>query len=347
MVTQRANARPRTRFVAFRTALGAHLLLGFGAVSAFAGAVATAANAHADPQPVPVASAQPGATEAANRSIEALAETLAALDALGRGQGRATVDAPLFATAKASSKSQGFLCLIETEQDSNCPVAPTGNTTIASSQCTLCSSLERDRAWQRYVGAELGLRALDLLLALRLDPSSPAPTAERLSAWLKSLEATAPRGKALQAALAELFGAQTPKARSTAFYKQLQAVLAALELSMTPDDLGEEGGLRATLKLAGHTRDAARSDWQLQFGAWSRCHAAAISSGQLGLSDANEVERCNRRAVPGTTADPELQSYRQKQHARRACLDSALRLKLSIAQHQASACADGALISGR
>lgn len=357
MVTRRDNARPQARRSALRTELGIRLFFGLATASAFAGA-----DVRAEPKPSVAGAAAAGTAAAgsgaagpdaagalgtANGSIEALVETLAALDALARGQGRGTPDAPLFAAAKASNKSHGFLCLIESGQGDNCPAAPTGSTTGSTAQCTLCSSIERDRTWQRYLRAELGVRALGFVLAMRLDQSTPMPTAERLTTWLKALEGAAPRGKALQTALSELFSAQTPKARSAAFYKQLQVVLAALELSMTPDDLAEEGGLRATLKLATHTRDAARAEWQRQFTTWSQCHTDAIGRGQLGLSDANEVERCNRRAMPGANADAALQSYRLKQHERRACLDSTLQLKLSIAQHQASACADGALISGR
>jgi hypothetical protein len=319
-------------------ALGA--CLGFARGEALAEPPHGAAQQHSQPAPDPAATSN-------TVRLAALAEALLGLDALEQGRGRGNHGSPAYVLigGKQAGKHAQYLCRVGADVEAPCIPPEPGLGSDAMSPCTQCDPSERNRSWQRYARTELGLLALELLLQLRLDQSHPEPLAQQLTAWLESLEPSAPQSKVLLSGLTDLRAASQPRARRAALHKHLQAVLDALGLSMTPVDLSEEGGLRATLKLAGHARDTARTEWRQRFTQWSQCQLEALAAGKVALADATEVDRCNRRNATVRALEASVLAGRRRRLEHTSCLESTLRSKLAVAQYQNTPCADGTLLA--
>jgi hypothetical protein len=285
-------------------------------------------------------------------ALGALASALVALDAIRLGHGSGNYAAPLYVPSapKGTTKGPSHLCRVGPELPATCSAPAVAPHSTQPPVCTHCDSVERDRAWQRYVRAELGVSALGSMLRLRDEQNAAQlpvrPLAEQLTEWLKSLDASLPGSRALQAGLKELQSAANSRSRGAALNRHLQSLLESLELSMTPDDLSEEGGLRATLKLAGHVRDHSRAAWQQQFQTWAQCQLAAINSGKQALAESVEVERCNRRSEGSAPAtEPSVLNGLRSSHEYQACLHSTPTLQLTLAQYQSTPCSDNALLA--
>jgi hypothetical protein len=194
----------------------------------------------------------------------------------------------------------------------------------------LCESTSLHASWRHYYATQLATRALDALLDLQSRHGETwLELLPRLEAhWRRAIEG-GPRDAGVAAGLGGLLGTN-PADRMSRLRVQLQGVLDAGGLNMTPEDLATEGGLVATSKLASHAKHAAHRDWTAQFQAWSSCHKQAFADGKLPLPDASAVAQCNTRHAaraskpigPADTARHALELH-QRKHARRACLESA------------------------
>jgi hypothetical protein len=274
------------------------------------------------------------------------------LEAVHAGHGKGNLAEPAFVllNAKQPTKAASFLCVVEgpTKPDTcgAVPVAPEG--IDAALDCALCDPAARDRAWQHYFELQLAVNVLDAVLAMHTEREQTLQIAERLSDWLKAQTPSDVAGRALQKGLSALLNAANGAARAATLRARFQTVLDVLELSMTPDDLAQEGGLRATIKLASLTLETARAEWQSRLLEWSTCQVRARAAGKRPVPDAALVTLCNQRphaAEVSTEARRTFGQFLEAQQQHDACLASTPDSEIRLVQYQAAQCGQGMAVA--
>jgi hypothetical protein len=153
-------------------------------------------------------------------------------------------------------------------------------------------------------------------------------------------------GRALREGLAPLTASHSVSQRRDVFERYLATALDALDLSLTPDDLTTEGGLRAAIKIAEPSVTSARVAWQNEFASWAECHSRAHSARKRVLRDRAAAAACSETAqqtAPGGNED-EWQSvldWQSRAHRYQICLESNPAKRISAARYQAQPCASG------
>lgn len=125
--------------------------------------------------------------------------------------------------------------------------------------------------------------------------------------------------------------------------RSLQQVIEALELGVTPDDLGTAGGLRASVKLSAAMVANSQASWRRVLTDWGTCRQQASAAGKLAVANDEELKRCSvsNRARPPDASAAAFAQWRIRQDAFELCRESTASEGLTIAQYQATSCRQG------
>ncbi len=283
---------------------------------------------------------------------EALGAAVVALRALKEERGLANHERPLYTLAAAQPKNgEAHLCIVERPSLPAHCVAP-GPRPVPPSMppppCAWCDDAPKEEAWKRYIQQRLGTDALHALLELHRAVGyfgQHARLCEDFGEALKVIGGRDQRGAALEAELGALVKAGSDAARERELTKELEAVLSALELSLTADDLSTEGGLKAAIKLSASRLRSSRVRWQTEFAKWAKCHNDALSSGKLARDDEAATERCNDDASgygpQHASAWKSVFDWEKRRDTYRVCLQSNVETQLALAKHQKLPCPPG------
>lgn len=285
---------------------------------------------------------------AQKRAVLHYAESLALLDALTQGRGNDNHRRPLYAVTGTATKQQRHLCLVSAPSRPEHCKSPGEKPLIeASAPCVWCDEHAKDSAFKVYVRLELAVSSLRKLQTVyeqlgrdgRFDDLS-----EVITQCLSDARAE-PEVQAVAEALHALTTQRTRAARGAALERLITATLVAAELSLTPDDLATDGGLRAAIKLAEPAERRARTHWQTAFADWASCRTNATDNGKLPSGDEEAVKRCNQRTTSDAETRRRLLTWQRNADREQMCLESNRLRRLNIARYERNACAPGLELS--
>lgn len=282
-------------------------------------------------------------TAARRRAVVQYTESLALLEALTQRRGTGNHQHPLYVVLGSASKTQPHLCLVEKpRRPKHCDSVDQRPAVEASAPCVWCDEQAKDAAFDTYVRLDLSVHSLRRLQAL-YEQSDAAGRFDALAQLIvESLSSTAgePNVEAISVALRELSAAKSAQERGRALEQRIAATLTAAKLSLTPDDVSTEGGLRAAIKLAETAQRRAQTQWQTAFAEWASCRTDATDNGKLPSGDRRVVERCNERrhSAAEPSARQRLLEWQRAADRQRICLETNRTTALSVARYQASPC---------
>ncbi len=296
-----------------------------------------------------------GTTTPNSKQLFAFLEPLAALQALEKGSGRGTYQAPLMLVTGIQSRSAPKnLCRVLTPPPpGHCaspgpePLRPPDAT--GGPPCVVCEENAKDAASKVYLQRQLSKVALErffelctalgyfgqwdalaVILKSGLDDliRSEDPSHQAVASTLKSITNTRDHGAALR--------------------KLLSSALGGAGLSLDAEDLTTEGGLKACVKLAESSLNDARVAWQGEFAKWAKCRNDAVDEGAIAVATPAQGGDCNARR--GSTTGPQTQwrpwlDWQKRSDRFRMCLESNHPPHPAIARYQTDACAPGTALA--
>jgi hypothetical protein len=212
-----------------------------------------------------------------------------------------------------------------------------------------CDESAVQQTWATYTHHQAGTSVLKELQALNAELGRHVTLAELGALIAGALAARAKSPTALDQAsnwvLRDFSNAKSDAQRQASAEQSLQQAIEAAGLSITPDDLTTEGGLKAATKLANAMLKAAERRWQQAFASWVKCLQAAAAAGQLAKSDREEAETCNAgptspdaQVHEGWKRVFEWQSHKQ---ARAVCQRANRSRELVVVRFQSKPCDSG------